>query len=206
MSVMKMTSIAERPDPIEGGSLELFSVLLSNFIPRERAINVAFELRERFGSISMAMRKQAEELRRVPGLCDTAEFAIHLVHQLYKETLREDLFREDLNLRSGAAVRYCREAFRAEDRDVSKVFYLREGRFVYEGPTSIGSVGSNQVYMREVIRTALFRQATRVLIVFGRSYGGPDLNDREITMLNAVRYSGEAFEIEIDSELVLTHQ
>lgn len=205
MSVMNTTSIGGCAIPVEGGSPELLAVLMSNFIPSDRAVDVIHGMRERFGSIAKAMRRQPEDLRRVPGLCDTAAFVIDLLHQIQKETLREDLWREEVTFRSGVAVRYCREAFRSDDRDVSKVFYLRAGRVVKEGPVSIGAVGSGLVYTREVMKTALFCQATGALIVFGRSYGGPELNEREADIVERLRNSAETFDIGVEADLVLTH-
>lgn len=85
-------------------------------------------------SSARTWRSREQELR----LCDTAVFVLDLVHQLYKETLREDLWRKEVTFRSGVAVRYCSVAFRSEDRDVSKVFYLLAGRSSRRGLSPSG--------------------------------------------------------------------
>lgn len=205
MNIVSASPVVENPIPAEVGSAELFSVMLSSFIPGERAVDVTHELRERFGSIPKAMRRRSEELRQVPGLCDTAAFVIDLLHQLYKEILREDLQREEPTFRSGLATRYCREVFGAEERDISKVFYLRAGRVVHEGPVSVGTIGSKVVYTREILGTALSNQASDVLVVFGRSHGNSILNEDELGIMGKLSWAAEPFQIGTASELVLTH-
>lgn len=205
MNAVTATPIVENAVRAEVESAEIFSTLLSHFIPGARAEDVTDNMRKRFGSIHKAMRRRPEELRRVPGLCETAASVIHLLHQLYSEILHEDLQREEPTFRHGQAVRYCRELFGAEERNVCKIFYLRGGRVVYEGPSSIGTIGAHAILMREVVATALTHQASEVLVVFGRSYGGSSLHCDELAMMRRILCAMEPFRIDVSSELVLSH-
>ncbi len=162
---------------------ELLAVLLRNGIRGKDAIQLARELISAFGGWRGLMAADPAELGRVKGL-GTAKIATLLsAAEIARRHLREGLIGKNYMRDPQAVVDYLYGSLRDRKTEVFKVLFLNKAnRVTDEVDLFHGTVDETAVHCREVVKAALERHATAIILVHNHPSGRiqPSAEDREI--------------------------
>ena len=163
---------------------ELLEMLLAYAIPQRDTKPLAKNLIERFGSFHNVFDESSEELESVIGIGEYASTLLHLVKACMNQYM-EPGDNPGIALSSPEAVLdYVRVVFGNKKKEFFILICLNTaGRVVHVEEMSEGTVNMAHVYPREVLKTALLKNASAVILVHNHPSGSlsPSVHDEKLT-------------------------
>jgi DNA repair protein RadC len=183
--------VMERPRErlIQNGSeslsdAELVAILLRSGIPGKDSVQLARDLIGRFGSLRGLFSAGHGELRKIKGV-GMARIAVLLAAtEIAKRRLREDVIGRHMIRDPEAVMQYLTASLCDKKKEVFKVLFLNKGnRVIDECNLFEGTVDETAVHPREIVKAAIDRYATAVVLVHNHPSGriDPSTEDRHIT-------------------------
>lgn len=177
-------------DRFMGGGLaaftdaEVLELLLSLGTPRVDCKETARQLLARFGGLAQVMDAGQAELRLSKGVGPKNAFALRFVQEVARRYLKERL-KEKKYLRSSREVgEYLVHSLRGLKREVLVAIFLDSSLAVLDSAqVAEGTLASNTVHPRELIKMALERHAASLVIAHNHPSGSmsPSAEDRKLT-------------------------
>ncbi len=182
---------AERPrERLLGGEAgrlseaELVAILLRNGTHGQDAVALGRNLLGRFGGLRGLLHADAAQLGKIKGLGSAKSAALLAVAELTKRYLLEDVPARDVIRDPQAVVQYLYAALRDRKREVFKVLFLdKANRVTGESDLFHGTIDEAAVHPREVVKAALDRFASALILVHNHPSGRvePSPEDRKLT-------------------------
>lgn len=163
---------------------ETLELLLSFGTPRKDCKEQARALLKRFGSFAAVLDAPQAELEKIEGVGPKNTFAIHFVHAAARRYLRHDLQTKEYIQSSKEVSAYLIHAMRGMDREILLALFLDAGHAILgDEILSEGTLTTNTVYPRELIKMALRYNAAAVIIAHNHPSGTlkPSKEDRRLT-------------------------
>lgn len=164
---------------------EVLELLLFYAIPRQDTNPIAHELMDRFGSLDKVLKAPAEELKKVPGVGESAALLLNLVPQVYRRARISAAKSEtvlDTPERIGA---FFVEQFVAQKEEVMYQLCLdAKGRMLCCRQVSQGDAASVGLNLRKIVENALLCNAVQVALAHNHPSGValPSYEDQVATM------------------------
>jgi len=163
---------------------ELLAIFLRVGIKGKSAVDLARELLQRFGSLTGLFAASAADLAAVPGM-GTAKYAqIQAVLEMARRALEESLSTPQALSSPGAVRDYLRLQLGNEPREVFLALWLdAQNRLLACDELFQGTLSQTAVYPREVVKTALARNAAAVILAHNHPSGvaEPSRADEQLT-------------------------
>ncbi len=166
------------------GDDELIELLLSFGTPRIDTRQTARDALARFGSLPAVLDASAAELQQVRGLGPKNIFALHFIQGVARRYLRQRIIGKRYISSSRDVADYLVHELRGLEREVFMAVYLDASHAVIDSEIlSEGTVSVNTVYPREVVRAALSRNASALVIAHNHPSGSltPSAQDEHLT-------------------------
>ncbi len=163
---------------------EVLELLLTLGTPRRDCKDRARAALKRFGSLAEVLEAPQQELQKVQGLGPLNSFALTFVHGVARRFLKERL--QDRNyLRSSRDVaNYLIHAMRDLKKEVFTVIFLDASHSIIDTATiAEGTLTTNTIYPRELIKLALQQHAAALVIAHNHPSGSltPSTDDIRLT-------------------------
>jgi len=163
---------------------EVLELLLTMGTPRTDCKEAARAALARFGSLVAVLEAEPAALRQVRGIGPNNIFALHFLHGVARRYLRQRL-RSKQYLRSSREVAdYLTHAMRDQKREVFMVIFLdAEHAIIDSRIVAEGTITSNTIYPRELVKEALSVNAAALVVAHNHPSGNqtPSAADRRLT-------------------------
>jgi len=163
---------------------ELLELLLSYAIPRYDTKPLAKRLIKQFGSFANVLDQGYDELESMKGLGENSSTLIKLVKAAIPQYFEPDS-RNTPVLNSPEKVI---DFIRAEIGNKKKEFFMllclnTAGRLIHKEIISKGTINQAHVYPREIIKTALLKNSSAIILVHNHPSGNlkPSSHDEKLT-------------------------
>ncbi len=164
---------------------EIIELLLALGTPRRDCKEPARAAFRRFGSLAKVLEADEKELKKIKGIGPNNLFALKFIHQVARRFLRERLKEREKISCASDVVDYLCHALSFKEREYFIALYLdaKNGIIDIEELFS-GTADASPVYPREVLRQALLKNATGLIIVHNHPSGSlePSKADQDITV------------------------
>ncbi len=163
---------------------EIVELLLALGTPRRDCKLPARQACKQFGSLARVLEAEPEELKKIKGIGPNNLFALKFIHQVARRFLRQQLKEKQKVSCARDVVDYLCHWLSFRDREYFAAIYLdvKNGVIDIEKLFS-GTSDSSAVYPREVLRQALLRNASGLILVHNHPSGStqPSRADEELT-------------------------
>lgn len=163
---------------------ELLAVLLGSGTKGKDAVQLARELLAKFGDLRRLFAAERRELTQVKGLGPAKIATLLTVPEIVRRSLRQEILGKDIIRDPGSMMAYLSASLRDRKKEIFKVFFLdKANRVLDEADLFEGTVDEATIYPREVVRAALDRHATALILVHNHPSGKtqPSPEDKKIT-------------------------
>jgi len=163
---------------------EFLELLLTLGTPQKDCKGPARAALARFGSLPGVLEAAPAELRAIEGIGPSNSFAIHLVQAVARRYLRERSRGRQYLRSSGEVADFLVHEMCGEKKEIFKAIYLDAAHAVIDSATlSEGTLNSNTVYPRELIKAALEQHAAALVIAHNHPSGNlaPSQDDLNLT-------------------------
>ena len=155
---------------------ELLSLILKKCTYEQTEVGVALELLSKAGGL-----RQLFDLRDLP---DSQQVVLQAVREVGRRVLKQGMIGQNFVRSPQAVTDYLTASLRDLKREVFKVIFLDKGlKILGEKDMFFGTVDEAAVHPREVVREALFQNASNLVLVHNHPSGKvePSREDYEIT-------------------------
>ncbi len=163
---------------------EIIELLLALGTPRKDCKAPARAAYKEFGSLAKVLEADVDKLRGIKGIGPNNVFALKFIHEVARRFLRERLREKDKIECAKDVVDYLCHWLAFKDRESFVVIYLdtRNGVIDIE-ELFLGTVDASAVYPREVLRQALLKNATGLILIHNHPSGSlePSEADKALT-------------------------
>ena len=163
---------------------EVVELLLTLGTPRSDCKGEAKEALKKFKSLKGVLEASPERLKEIKGLGPKNIFGLGLVREAATLYLKEKAKEKPLTASPRAVVDYLRQSMAGLRKEIFQVLYLNNANRVIESETLFtGTVDQAAVHPREVVASALRRNASRLIFAHNHTAGTlkPSREDIEIT-------------------------
>ena len=155
---------------------ELLSLILRKCTYEQTEVGVALELLHKAGGL-----RQLFDLRDLP---ESQQVVLQAVREVGRRVLKQGMIGQNFVRSPQAVTDYLTASLRDLKREVFKVIFLDKGlKILGEKDMFFGTVDEAAVHPREVVREALFQNASSLVLVHNHPSGKvePSREDYEIT-------------------------
>lgn len=163
---------------------ELLELLLTLGTPRKDCKGPARAALARFGSLPGVLEAAPAKLQEVEGIGPRNSFAIHLIQAVARRYLQARARQRTYLGSSGAVADYLVHEMCGLKKEIFKGVFLDAAHAVIEVATlSAGTLNSNTVYPRELVKAALDHHAAALVIAHNHPSGNltPSRDDHNLT-------------------------
>ena len=163
---------------------EIIELLLTFGTPRSDCKEAARELLARFGSLPAVLDAAPVQLQQVKGVGPKNTFALHFIHGVARRYLRQRVVGKEYVRSSREVADYLIHSMRGLQHEVLTVVFLDAAHAVIDAAVvAEGTVTVNTIYPRELVKAALARNASALVIAHNHPSGSltPSRQDSELT-------------------------
>ncbi len=163
---------------------EILEILLSFGTPRKDCKEQARALLQRFKTFPAVLDADREDLLSVEGIGPKSSFALGFVKSAAEHYLRQRLKNRHYLKSSAQVIDFLAHSLRGLQIEVLTVIYLDAALAIIDSEiVAQGTVTVNTVYPREIIKKALSRNASGLIIAHNHPSGvlNPSAQDRQLT-------------------------
>jgi DNA repair protein RadC len=163
---------------------ELLAVLFGHGTRGQDVVSFSRSLLLQFGGLRGVLIQQADALGKVKGLGLAKTAMLVAVREIGLRQLREKMIGQNFVRSPQAVTDYLTAALRDQKREIFKVLFLDKSlRIMGERDLFIGTIDEAAVHPREIVKAALERHASSIVLVHNHPSGKvePSREDYEIT-------------------------
>ena len=163
---------------------EVLELLLYYAIPRQDTNPIAHALMERYGALSAVLNAPVEDLKKVPGIGESAAILLKLAPQVYSRARLADAEQETVLNTVSRVGAYLLERFSGERNEVLYQLCLdRKGRLLACKRLGEGGVTNVDLNVRLLMENAILTSASVVILAHNHPSGValPSDDDRAAT-------------------------
>lgn len=183
---------------------EVLELILFAPLPRRDTKAIAKALLARFGSLDGVFGAEIDDLIAVPGMGEIAALHLKALHVAAQRMGREAIMNKPVLSSWSAVLGYCRTAMAELPREQFRVLYLdKKNRLIGDEVISDGTVDQTPVFPREVVRLALARHASAMILVHNHPSGDPTPSRADIELTREIMAAARALDISVHDHLII---
>lgn len=184
---------------------EIIELLLTLGTPRKDCKQQAKEAVKKFKGLHGVLEASLEELQEIKGIGPVNAFGIKLFQTVAERYLREKIVGKELILKSSEAVfNYLYQSMQKEKKEVFKVFHLDSANKILDVEEIFrGTVDQAAIYPREVIKSALKKNATRLVFAHNHLSGNLNPSDQDVQITKELKKACESVQIELLDHIII---
>ena len=163
---------------------ELIELLLTFGTPRSDCKEAARALLAQFGSLPAVLDAAPVQLQQVKGVGPKNTFALHFIQGVARRYLHQRVVGKEYVRSSREVADYLIHSMRGLQHEVLTVVFLDAAHAVIDATVvAEGTVTVNTIYPRELVKAALARNASALVIAHNHPSGSltPSRQDNELT-------------------------
>ena len=163
---------------------EIIELLLTFGTPRSDCKEAARALLAQFGSLPAVLDAAPVQLQQVKGVGPKNTFALHFIQGVARRYLRQRVVGKEYVRSSREVADYLIHSMRGLQHEVLTVVFLDAAHAVLDATVvAEGTVTVNTIYPRELVKAALARNASALVIAHNHPSGSltPSRQDSELT-------------------------
>jgi len=183
---------------------ELLEMLLYGALPRRDVKSLARRLMDQFGDLSSLIGATPRQLKKVAGVGDTVVCSLKLAGAIAGRSARAKVMNRPVISSWDALLDYCHTVMAHRHVEHVRVLLLdRKNCLIADEELGRGTVDHVPVYPREVLRLALDRGASAMILVHNHPSGDPTPSESDIVMTERIRQGAEALSLVLHDHLII---
>ncbi|MDR1026738.1 MAG: DNA repair protein RadC [Lactobacillus sp.] len=185
---------------------ELLELLLTISIPRRDVKPLAKALIKKFGSFAEVVNAPMDELLAFDGIKENSATVIKIVKEAAIRMSWQSLENKDEVIISkwDAMIDYCRMVMAYQDVEEFRVLFLNaKFKLIGEEVQQRGTVDHVAIHPREVIKSAMNREAKAIILLHNHPSGDVTPSRADIEITKQITKAAEAVEIKVIDHVII---
>ena len=184
---------------------ELLELILFLAKPRGDVKPLAKILLAKFGTMHRIFSAREEDLVGIDGVGSSVISSLKLVKELAARLLKEEIKETTIIQSWSALINYLKVTMGYIKTEQFRVLFLnKKNMLIADELQEVGTVDQVPVYPREIVKRALFHEATAVILVHNHPSGNTTPSQSDISMTKKIVTALAAINVEVHDHIIVS--
>lgn len=166
---------------------EILEMILFWSIPRKDVKLLAKTLLKEFGDISGILNASQDKLLKISGVTESVYTNTRLIKEILTRSLKTEVENKNILSSWSALIEYLRVTQGNMPTEQFRVLFLNKKNILLADELQeAGTIDQTPVYPREIVKRALFHEASAIILVHNHPSGNPNPSKEDISMTNEI--------------------
>jgi len=185
---------------------ELLELMLFSAIPRKDVKPLAKKLLDNFKSITDLINIDKERLLSITGTNENLYINFAVIRELINRVLKHKIINKNIIGSWGSLIDYLKVNMGNMKLEQFRVLFLnKKNILIADEILSQGTIDQAAVYPREVIKRALFNEASSIILVHNHPSGSPDPSKADIDTTNRIVEICNTINIAVHDHVIISN-
>lgn len=184
---------------------EIIEMLLFLSIPRKDVKYLAKELAGHFGGIGKLINAEEHELLEFNGIGQNTIATIRLLKEINLRANKEIILSNPIISCKNELIRYFRSSIGHGSTEKIHVLYLNnKNRIIKDDILEHGTINHVAIYPREIIKKAIYYNATAIILVHNHPSGNAQPSSCDIQQTNILKEALDTIEVKFHDHVIIS--
>ncbi len=185
---------------------EILELILFLSIPRLDVKNLAKELLKEFGNLNGVITASSDKLDLVPGVTKSVKASFSVINELIKRIMQSNIMKKNILSSWSALLDYLRVTMGDCKTEQFRILFLnKKNILIADELQTVGTIDQTPVYPREVVKRALFHEASAIILVHNHPSNDASPSKADIELTKAIISACNALGIGVHDHVIITH-
>ncbi|QEK39455.1 RadC family protein [Candidatus Sneabacter namystus] len=183
---------------------EILELLLFSSIPRKDTKPIAKELLTKFDTLANIIYADKDKLLSVAQVSKNTVANIILVREILNRVLQQNIIKKDILCSWSDVIEYLQTTTGHMKTEQFRIIFLnKKNEILSDEVQSVGTVDQTSVYPREVVKRALFFEASAILLAHNHPSGDPRPSKADIVLTQEIVKACDTFGITVHDHVII---
>jgi DNA repair protein RadC len=185
---------------------ELLELMLFSVIPRKDVKPLAKKLLEKFKTITNLINADRDRLLTTDGSSESLYISFAIVRELINRVLKQKIINQNIIASWGALLDYLKFTMSGIKVEQFRILFLnKKNILISDEVVSQGTIDQAAIYPREIIKRALFNEASSIILVHNHPSGSPEPSKADIDATHKIIEVCKTVNILVHDHLIIGH-
>jgi len=185
---------------------ELLEIMLFSVIPRKDVKPLAKKLLNHFKSITDLINIDKERLLSISGTNENLYINFAVVRELINRVLKQKIINKNIIASWSSLIDYLKVNMGNMRLEQFRILFLnKKNILIADEILSQGTIDQAAVYPREIIKRALFNEASSLILVHNHPSGSPEPSKADIHMTNKIVETCQTVNIIVHDHVIISN-
>lgn len=167
---------------------EILELILFNSIPRKDVKPLSKKLLKIFGTLGKVIYASPEKLSLIPEIGDSTIALFSLIQETLQRVTKEQLFKKTIIGSWDQLITYARTSIAYKTTENLHIIYLNSKNILITDEVhEHGSATSISIYPREIVKSALYHDASSIILIHNHPSGITKPSKADISITNEIQ-------------------
>ncbi|GHU16087.1 DNA repair protein RadC [Alphaproteobacteria bacterium] len=183
---------------------EILELLLFYVFARKDTKKLSKDLLEHFKSLKSIVYAEDAELKKIPGIGDSAAILFAVIREIFSRIHRERVVECESISSSDQVASYYASLLGNEKREQLRIMFLNnKNKLIADDILQIGTVNHTAIYPREIIQRALEYGASAMIMIHNHPSGDPQPSRQDIIVTKMIKDVAQKLDILLLDHLII---
>lgn len=183
---------------------ELLELVLFFAIPRKDVKPLAKELMKKFGDFSSLLNSNKDQLLSVKGTNENLYINFIILRELINRTLKQKIINQNIISSWTLLIDYLKTAMGGLQLEQFRVLFLNKKNILLADEVlSQGTIDQATIYPREIVKRALFNEASAIILVHNHPSGVSKPSNTDIDLTNRIVATCASMNIVVHDHVII---
>ncbi len=184
---------------------EILELILFLSIPRKDVKPLAKTLLKDFGTLSGVVHATEEKIVSVEGATSGVHANIVLIRELISRTLKQNVINQNVLASWTALLDYLKGTMGDIKTEQFRILFLnKKNVLIADELQTVGTVDQTPVYPREVVKRALFHEASAIILAHNHPSGNPSPSKADIELTSLIAKACNVVNVTLHDHVIVT--
>ena len=183
---------------------EILEMVLFFSIPRRDVKVLAKILLKEFGDISCILNATHDKLLSIEGVTESVYTNIRLIKEILSRSLKHNISNKNILSSWNALIEYLQASQGNMPTEQFRILFLnKKNILIADELQETGTIDQTPVYPREVVKRALFHEATAIILVHNHPSGNPKPSPEDIALTGQISNACQTIGVLVHDHVII---
>ncbi len=185
---------------------ELLELVLFNSIPRKDVKPLAKKLLQEFGGLGGVVNATEDKLLSIPGVTKSICINFLVINEILGRLLQSHVMKKNILSSWASLLDYLRVTMgHCKTEQFRTLFLNKKNVLIADELQTTGTIDQTPVYPREIIKRALFHEASAIILIHNHPSGNATPSRADIELTNAIASACKTVGISVHDHVIITN-
>lgn len=185
---------------------EILELLLFGALPRKDVKPIAKALLSNFGSLGEMIYADKDRFMSVDGVSEGMYLQLNIVREIVRRLMQKNVMNKNVLSSWAALIDYLRVTLGYIKTEQFRILFLnKKNILIADEIQSRGTVDQTSIYPREVVKRALFHEATAIILVHNHPSGNPSPSKADVQLTEKVVTACQPMNIIVHDHVIVSN-